>query len=130
METETGSTEPMTVALMSQFAQNTTLHLNLGQNAILTTEDKVRLILMTHLSKLEKKKTWMAPFGIFITILTTFVTTNFKSFMLIPATTWEAIFVIAGVLSFSWMVYTGIQSYRSPSLDDIVSEFKKSGEKP
>jgi hypothetical protein len=120
------STEIITSALTNQIAQKTKLHLNLDQDAILTTEDKVRLVLLTHLQRLEKRKSWIAPVGIFITVLTSFVTTNFKDFGL-KAATWEAIFLIAGVVSFVWLVIAFIQAIKAPSLDDVVSELKKSG---
>jgi hypothetical protein len=127
MATKPTSTEVMTTALTNQLAQNTRVHFNLDQNAIITTEDKVRLVLLTHLSILEQKKSWIAPAGVFITILTSFVTTNFKDFLL-PASTWEAIFLLSGVASFVWLVVALKQAYSAPSVDDIVSELKTSGQ--
>ena len=121
------STEVMTNALTNQLAQNTRVHFNLDQNAIITTEDKVRLVLLTHLAILEKKKSWIAPAGIFITILTSFVTTNFKDFWL-TAATWEAVFLLSGVASFVWLLVALKQAYSAPNVDDIVSELKKSGQ--
>lgn len=127
MATKPTSTEVMTTALTNQLAQNTRVHFNLDQNAIITTEDKVRLVLLTHLAILEQKKSWIAPAGIFIAILTSFVTTNFKDFWL-PASTWEAIFLLSGVASFVWLLIALKQAYSAPSVDDIVSELKKSGQ--
>lgn len=121
------STEVMTNALTNQLAQNTRVHFNLDQNAIITTEDKVRLVLLTHLAILEKKKSWIAPAGIFITIPTSFVTTNFKDFWL-KAATWEAVFLLSGVASFVWLLVALKQAYSAPNVDDIVSELKKSGQ--
>jgi len=125
MATKPTSTEVMTTALTNQLAQNTRVHFNLDQNAIITTEDKVRLVLLTHLTVLEKKNSWIAPAGTFITILTSFVTTNFKDFWL-PASTWEAIFLLSGVASFVWLIVALKQAYSAPSVDDIVSELKTS----
>lgn len=127
MATKPTSTEVMTNALTNQLAQTTKVHFNLDQNAIITTEDKVRLVLLTHLAVLEQKKFWIAPSGIFITILTSFVTTNFKDFWF-PAATWEAIFLLSGVASFVWLLVALKQAYSAPSVDDIVSELKKSGQ--
>jgi hypothetical protein len=117
----------MTTALTNQLAQNTRVHFNLDQNAIITTEDKVRLVLLTHLAILEQKKSWIAPAGIFITILTSFVTTNFRDFWL-QASTWEAIFLLSGVASFIWLLIALKQAYSAPSVDNIVSELKTSGQ--
>lgn len=127
MATKPTSTEVMTNVLTNQLAQNTRVHFNLGQNAIITTEDKVRLVLLTHLSVMEQKKSWIAPAGILITILTSFVTTNFKDFFL-PAATWEALFLLSGAASFIWLLVALKQAYSAPSVDDIVSELKTSGQ--
>lgn len=127
MATKPTSTQIMTAALTSQLAQNIRVHFNLDQDAIFTTEDKVRLVLLTRLSILEQRKSWIAPAGITITILTSFVTTNFKEFLL-PASTWEAIFLLSGVASFVWLLVALKQAYSAPSVDDIVSELKTSGQ--
>ena len=127
MATKLISTEVMTTALTNQLAQNTRVHFNLGQNAIITTEDKVRLVLLTHLSIMDQKKSWIAPAGIFITILTSFVTTNFKDFFF-QASTWEALFLLSGATSFIWLLVALKQVYSAPSVDDIVSELKTSGQ--
>lgn len=119
--------EIMTTALTKQIAQETNVHFNLGQNAIVTTEDKVRLVLLTHLQKIEKRKSWIAPAGIFITVLTSFVTTDFKDF-LFKAATWQAIFLITGVISFVWLLVALVQVIKSPTVDDLVSELKKRGQ--
>lgn len=127
MATKPTSTEIMTTALTNQLAQNTRVHFNLDQHAIITTEDKVRLVLLTHLSIIEQKKSWIAPVGIFITIQTSFVTTNFKDFFL-PASNWEALFLLSGVVSFLWLLVALKQACAAPSVDDIVSELKTSGQ--
>lgn len=127
MATKPSSTEVMTTALTNQLAQNTKVHFNLDQNAIITTEDKVRLVLLTHIAVLEQKKSWIAPAGIFITIIASCVTTNFKDFW-IPAATWEAIFLLSGATAFVWLLVALMRAYRAPSVDDIVSELKKAGQ--
>jgi hypothetical protein len=76
---------------------------------------------------MEQKKSWIAPAGIFITVLTSFVTTNFKDFFL-PASTWEALFLLSGAGSFVWLLVALKQAYSAPSVDDIVSELKTSGQ--
>lgn len=125
MATTFPSTEVMTNALTDQLAQNTKFHFNLDQNAIITTEDKLRLVLLTHLEHMEHRRSWMAPAGVFIAILTSVVTTNFKDLWL-PAATWQAIFVLAGGACFVWLLVSLWAAYKAPSIEDVVSELKKS----
>ncbi|MCL4552684.1 MAG: hypothetical protein M1305_03920, partial [Candidatus Marsarchaeota archaeon] len=86
------------------------------------------LVLLTHLQRLEKRKSWIAPLGIFLAILTSFVTRDFKEFWGIKAATWEALFLISGFVSLVWLIIAGYQALSAPSLNDIVSELKKSSQ--
>jgi hypothetical protein len=97
----------------SQFMQNTSkVYSNLGQEIIITTEDKIRLCLIEHLSRMEKKNAWVAPLGILLTIIIVFPTTTFREFLFLSADTWKAIFVMAGLMAIVWLIRTicGIRS--------------------
>ncbi len=101
------------------------IHLNVSQKMIITTEDKVRLCLLEHLNQIGRKGSWIAPLGIFITIATILATASFKEkALLLSADTWHAIFVIMGVLSFVWFVYSSIRALMSKKID-FVEELKK-----
>lgn len=104
--------------------QTSKVHLNLDQEFILTTEDKVLICLTQHLSRMERKKGWIAPLGIFLTILIVFQTTTFQSFF-VSAETWEAIFIISGVISSGWLIYAYWQSRVSTSINEVVDHIKK-----
>jgi hypothetical protein len=100
------------------------VHLNLGQDVIVTTEDKMRLCLRDHLAILEKRKAWIAPLGIFATLVVIFPTTTFKDFCYLTADTWKALFIFAGVFAFLW---TGLALYRarqSSSIDNVIQNLK------
>ena len=101
--------------------------MNLPQEVIVTTEDKVRLCLSQHLKRMEKKKRWVAPFGILAAIILALVTSTFKDWGL-DAATWRAIFIIAGVLSLSWLIYSVKEALGSEKIEDIIGELKKGSE--
>lgn len=102
------------------------VHLNVSQALIVTTEDKVRIHLSNHLKKMEMKKAWIGPLGIFATIVLTLVTAEFKNpgFIFAP-TTWQAIFVICALLSFGWLIYAIRQAWQSESLEELIEKLKK-----
>jgi len=127
-------------AYTGQLMQRTSrVHFNVGQEIVVTTEDKVWRILTNHLSRIEKRDAWITPLGILITLLVVFATTSFQQF-LFSAETWEAIFVIAVWLSLFWFVRCLWQSKgsasiadfakslwqgRGPTVDDVVNDIKK-----
>ena len=113
-----------TESLASQFINVSEVHLNVSQEVIITTEDKIRICLSEHLKLMEKKRAWIAPLGILIAIVVTLVTSTFRDIGL-DAATWRAIFVIAGILSFGWLIWSIKEGWKSKKLEDIVAELKK-----
>ena len=120
------SSKIMIDALASEIVQQTKLHVNLSQEAIVITEDKVRLCLIAHLRGLEAKKDWIAPAGVLLTIIITFATTTFRDAAL-SAATWRAVFVISGVLTFAWLVRTLWVAWKAPTMEDVVASMKRAG---
>jgi hypothetical protein len=97
---------------------------SLPQDVITTTEDKVRLTLMDYLKKTEKRKAWLTPMGLTISLTLTLMMSAFKNWGL-TADTWKAIFIIGDGASAVWLVYAVIQSFRSVNLNDVIAELKK-----
>ncbi|SPF47660.1 hypothetical protein SBDP1_680001 [Syntrophobacter sp. SbD1] len=87
MNATSGNKSTIKAQLGDQIIQNTELSMNLGQKIITTTEDKVRLAVLTHLQRLERRHLWIAPAGILIPILAAFVTADFKDVWFIKAAT-------------------------------------------
>ena len=88
------------------------VHLNVSQEVIVTTEDKIRLCLSKHLNRMEKKKNWIAPLGILLTVIVTLSTSDFSD-KLFKAATWQAVFVISGVVSFIWLIIAAKDAFKS-----------------
>ena len=102
----------------------TIVHSNLEQEVIQITEDRLRLTLNSHLKAAEDGNGWIAPLGIMLAIITSFVTTDFRDFIL-KAPVWEAIFVISGCLSTAWLLYAISRARSAPTVDSIVELIKK-----
>lgn len=98
---------------------------NLGENIIFTTEDKIRICLMNHLGNLEEKRGWLTPLGLFLTIILTFLTTDFKEWFL-PKATWQAIFIILGFVFFLWLIIAIVKAIKAKTIEDILEVIKKS----
>ncbi|PIQ42619.1 MAG: hypothetical protein COV52_02350 [Gammaproteobacteria bacterium CG11_big_fil_rev_8_21_14_0_20_46_22] len=108
-----------------------TYYENLDQKVITITEDKLKLILIGSFKKLEDKKTWITPFGIFIAILLVFLTTeNFRNFLSIPAPAWQAACYIALVVFFCWMLWSVVKVFLNwkVSIASVINEIKNDKE--
>ncbi len=102
---------------------------SLGEIIIISTEDKIELCLMKHLEDLETKRSWITPFGLFLAVILTFLTTDFKEWLL-PKETWQAVFFVAGVIFLGWLVLAVKKAWRIKTVEDVLKEIKKSAIKP
>lgn len=101
------------------------IYLNTSVEVIIISIDKVKLCLKDHLSRLGKKHSWMTPFAICVTIFLTIATAEFKTKTFgLSGPTWNAIFVIVGLLSLSWLVIAVVAAWRVETIDDVVGKLK------
>lgn len=106
------------------------VHNNTDQELIQITDDKLRLILKDHLSRVEKGKEWLAPSGIMVSVIGVFVSAEFKDAFGLKAATWQAIFIIFALFSTCWLIKCLISLAKSPSLEDVVNSIKNSPTPP
>jgi len=110
-----------------QVVQSTSkVYSNIDQEIIMITEDKVRLCLIEHLSRMEKRRAWLTPLGILLTVIAVLPTTTFQDFLSINAATWKAMFIIAGIISAIWLVKSLWEArFVSTSIYDVVADIKR-----
>lgn len=102
-----------------------TVHNNTSLELISITADKLKLILIEHLKCVENKKAWQNPLSILLTIILVFCSAEFKPAFGIPASTWQAVFIIAGIGSTIWLGTTLFSIRKNTlSLDDVLSIIK------
>ena len=108
---------------IEQLVEIDQLYLNVSQQVIVTTADKVKLCLNRHVKRAEKKKEWITPFSLLLTIIGVLVTSTFKDIFL-SADTWKAIFFLIGVASFVWLLITIKYAFREFDINYILNEIK------
>lgn len=101
----------------------TKVHVNVSQELIQVTEDKLSLILDRHASSLAKGEAWIPPLTLLVPILTTLMTAKFQTSIL-PADTWHAVFIVAGVLSCGWLLWTFYSMPKKISVAQLVDAIK------
>jgi hypothetical protein len=112
-------------AISEQIVQGSKTHWNVSQDVIVTTEDRIRLCILGHLTTLAEKGGWVAPVSLFFTFATAMTTADFRNFVL-PAATWHAVFAICTLLTGLWSVYAIIRAYRvKGDIDTLVQAIKR-----
>jgi hypothetical protein len=102
------------------------VHINVAPVVIVTTEDKVKLALHERQEMFLGRDAWIAPLGIFLTILLALLTTDFRRFLL-AAHVWEAIFYISGGAAFLWLLLVLCKRPRNQSIDEFIQSIKRKG---
>lgn len=105
------------------------LHENVSQVVIVTTEDRLRNILNDYERTLDNKKPWIAVMSVFLTLVTTLVTSEPTNFLL-SKEVWRIVFGGATVAAFFWLASCAtkaVAAWRHPmSIEDIVRRAKAS----
>ena len=111
------------IALIQPERLFTKVHVNVSQELIQVTEDKLTLILDRHSSSLAKREAWIPPLTLLIPILTTLMTAKFETGIL-SADTWQAVFIVAGVLSAAWLFWTLYSMPKKSTVAQLVDAIK------
>ena len=111
-------------AFKDHVVKDSNVNLNISQEWIITTEDKVRLCLVNHLKKIEKNKEWLTPGGIFTTILLTILTADFKE-LIFPKETWQSVFIFGGIVTAFWTILSFFGRTKASTVDSVVAEIKE-----
>ena len=104
-----------------------TIHKNVGQDIIVITEDKLKLRLIEQQNVWTQRRDWITPGSLFLAMLGTLWTNNFKTFLGIPAEVWMALYIVLAVGSGTWLVIALFRAYKSRGkggIDDFVSRVK------
>jgi hypothetical protein len=111
-------------AFGEELIQKSKFHLNLGQDVIVITEDKLRLSLRDVVDSLGIRRAWIAPMSLLITILLVFATTSFQQFIF-DAATWRAVFILCAAGTFVWSCYSIYKAVGiSVDIDHVIDGVK------
>jgi hypothetical protein len=113
-------------AFGSEILQNGTVHLNLEQNFIVITSDKLEICLRDHLDRVNSKQGWMTPVSLFCSFIATLCAADFHDALKISSYTWQAIFIILTGVSVIWSAIQIVKSWKSDaSLVSVMNAIKR-----
>lgn len=102
---------------------------NVKSDLIEITEDKLENILLKHLKKMGTRKGWLAPLGLFISVVLANVSAIFTEKFGVSANTWEAIFVLASFGSGIWLIVSLIVmglNWKESTTEFLICQIKDS----
>ena len=97
---------------------------NTAQDIIVTTKDKIELVLLKTEKYLANKKEWITPMGLIITCVITLLTADFKDF-LFSASVWKAVFIITTVICSIWLIHSLcnlFKNFNKGNINDIINQ--------
>jgi hypothetical protein len=109
--------------LLGQLAQLDNFSLNVGQNYIVITKDKLHIHLIKTQKNLERRSGWATPLGIFVSLLFGRATANFKDFIF-PASTWKTVSIIGAAVALIWLVISVVRHVRAETIEQIIQRIK------
>lgn len=112
--------------------QNSVVYPNYSQEFIITTADKLKIFLMEYQEALKARTDWITPLGILLALIPTLVAAEFRQFLGLTPSVWQAIFIIGSIVCFVWLIraiYLSVRLYEKSSIDYIIEQIKKSSEK-
>ena len=103
------------------------IHSNVAQVFIEITEDKLKIILNEYKDTQIDSKSWVAPLGIFIALVTTLTTSTSNDFLL-PKEYWGSVYVGGALIAFFFLIRSCIKAWQARknqmSVEDILEQIK------
>lgn len=111
------------------FIKKVTTTSNTDVELLITNRDKLELALRKYEEALKNRLSWTTPFGIFISLLVTCITSDsFKPFLGLSSVEWKAIVIVSCIGSLIWLVIMIIKMCRSwgkAELNTIINNLMK-----
>jgi len=124
--TQNSTNQPgLSVNIGAELSNNVTIHKNVDQEIIITTSDKIELVLIHTKEVLTSQRDWWTPFGLLISFIATLTTADFKESMGLTKEFWHAIFVILTIFSGLWLIKSLYKLIKNWGEDDMVKIIKQ-----
>lgn len=120
MSQNNNNNDGLSVDFGDELSKNLTIHKNVKQEIIITTEDKIKLVLINTREILKAQRDWWTPAGLLISFIATLSTSDFKDALSVPEEFWYAIFVLLTIASAIWLLISLIKLYNNWGQDNLA----------
>jgi len=119
MSQNNNNNEGLSVDFGDELSKNLTIHKNVKQEIIITTEDKIKLVLINTREILTSQRDWLTPAGLLVSFIATLTTADFKDALSVPKEFWHAIFVLLTIGSSVWLLISLRKLFKNWGQDDL-----------
>lgn len=103
-----------------ELSKKITVYTNLDHDIVVTTSDKIKLVLIETKDVLISLKSWMTPFSVLLTLIVTLLTTDFKQEKFgINAAVWKSTFILSSLICLFWLIYSIIKAEKNKNKGDV-----------
>jgi len=113
-----------TIDLLREGLKQSAVHVNLGQEMMVLTEDRLRLELNELSDSAKHRQSWHAPAGVLMTEVAAFVTSSFHDTIGISGQQWQAFFRALIIATVIWLLVALVRGRRSSSADSLIERLK------
>lgn len=92
------------IKITEEVAASSRITMNVGQEFITTTSDKLELCLIKYQKALQLQNEWIPPAGILLSVLPTLFGAQFNDFLGIKKSVWEALYLLIAIISGIWFL--------------------------
>ncbi|MDZ7689642.1 MAG: hypothetical protein U5K69_00485 [Balneolaceae bacterium] len=103
--------------------EETHVHVNVEQQLIVITEDKLRNHLNKNIPEITGKTGWIPALTLVIAFLIPLLTSDFNNWVFEPIV-WEVLVVIGLILSFCRFLYIIYKNHNSKTVEDLIEIIK------
>ena len=124
--------EGLSIDFNDELSKNLTIHTNVNQEIIITTADKIKIVLIDTKEILTSQRDWWTPFGLTVSFIATLCTADFKETFGMSKDFWHALFVLFTIVSIIWLIKSVIKLIRNwgkNDLNSIIEQIKLKEEK-
>ena len=119
---------PTAGALISEAIQGTSVVFCIPPDQLVVSQDRLENELKKYQEQMQSREKWVAPFGIGLTLVIAFSTSNFRDALGVNAATWQGFFLLGIILDLFWLAHSlSLLVKKKASIEDIVASLKVGG---
>ena|ERR1700680_2222085 len=112
------------VELLHEGMKQSVIHVNVGQQWIIVTEDKIRLGLIDLINAAKNRQAWQTPAAMLLTEIAVFATANFHAAIGVSGDQWQALFGVLLIVTFLWLLTAWVKGGPGPSANSFIDSLK------
>ncbi|MDD1748644.1 MAG: hypothetical protein LUO89_02100 [Methanothrix sp.] len=116
---------PSREMILGILAQTQGFSLNVRDDYLVISEDKLHIHITKTLDKAKRRRDWITPLGISVSLLMAVLAADtFRSFIF-PPSVWKLIFINGLILALVWLVISLLKCSKPETVDQIIERIKK-----